>query len=97
MEESVRGDIKDGKEQVVQVSPGLVSGPLARVDPDSELVTGLGRPSQPGPCLRLASRSRPLAGTRLEPTQSPAPGPDWHSLVSGRPARSQAGLCQCRG
>ena len=57
MEESVRGDIKDGKEQVVQVSPGLVSGPLARVDPDSDLVSksgGLGRPpaaaSQSGPC-----------------------------------------------
>ena len=64
------------------------------------------------PCVRLGSTesaralsSKPpmvawkarLAGTRLEPTQSPTPGPDWHGLVSGRPTRSQAGPASVLG
>ena len=35
-------------------------------------------------------RRRLAGGARLEPTQSPAAGPGWHCLVSGRPARRQS-------
>ena len=47
--------------------------------------------------VHQADHGRQLAGARLESTQPPAPGPDWHGLISGRLARSQAGPGQCLG
>ena len=61
------GIIKDGGEQVVRVSPGVVSVPPVRVDQDSDLASGLDRPSQPGPGLASGSLPPP---TRRRPTRA---------------------------
>ena len=64
---ALAGKIKGEEEQVVQLSSGLVSGTPARVDPDSDLVSGLGRPSQPGPCLASVSRPPPTRRRATRP------------------------------
>ena len=67
MEERHAGIIKDGEEEVVPVSSGLVSGPPARVDLDSDLVSGLGHPNQPG---LVYPHGRLEGSTRWNPTRA---------------------------
>ena len=45
-----------------------------------------------------SSRTRTVSQAWVSrPTSSPAPGPDWQSLVPSGPTRSQAWPCQCLG